>query len=63
MDKIRYDSADVLQLTGWSQAYLDMICSQGRIIYVRPTGGRRYFKKEDIEDFYNNLHPLKTKVD
>ncbi len=63
MEKIRLDSADVLQITGWSQAYLDMICSQGRIKYTRPTKGRRYFKKEDIEAFFDNLHPLKTKVD
>jgi predicted site-specific integrase-resolvase len=58
MDKLRYDSADVLEITGWSQGYLNMICSQGRIKYTRPTGGRRFFKKEDIEAFYDNLHPI-----
>ena len=57
MEKLRLDSADVLAITGWSQGYLDMICMQGKINYTRPTGGRRYFKKEDVEAFYDSLHP------
>jgi hypothetical protein len=55
MKKLRLDSEDVLEVTGWTQSYLDMICSQGKIIYTRPTGGRRYFKEQDIEAFFDNL--------
>lgn len=55
MSKIRLDSSDVLEITGWKQSYLDMICSQGKIRYTRPTGGRRYFKKADIVAFFDNL--------
>ena len=55
MNKIRLDSLDVLNITGWTQSYLDMICSQGKIKYTRPTGGRRYFKEQDIEAFFDNL--------
>lgn len=55
MNKIRLDSADVLEITGWTQSYLDMICSQDKIKYTRPTGGRRYFKEADIEAFFEGL--------
>ncbi len=55
MSKIRLDSTDVLEITGWTQSYLDMICSQGKIKYSRPTGGRRYFKEADIEAFFEGL--------
>jgi len=55
MSKIRLDSEDVLEKTGWTQSYLDMICSQGKIIYTRPTGGKRYFKEQDVEAFFDNF--------
>jgi len=55
MSKIRLDSTDVLEITGWTQSYLDMIFSQGKIKYTRPTGGRRYFKESDVEAFFDNL--------
>ena len=55
MEKFRLDSFDVLKKTGWTQSYLDMICSQGKIKYTRPTGGKRYFKEEDIHLFFDNL--------
>ena len=61
MNKIRLDSADVLEITGWTQSYLDMICCQDKIRYTRPTGGRRYFKREDLEAFFDNLHPNNLK--
>ncbi len=55
MNKIRLDSLDVLNITGWTLSYLDMICSQGKIMYTRPPRGTRYFKEQDIEAFFDNL--------
>ena len=55
MKKLRLDSEDVLEVTGWTESYLNMICCQGKIRYTRPTKGKRYFKEQDIEAFFDNL--------
>jgi excisionase family DNA binding protein len=36
---------------GLSVNYLHKLCHLGRITFFKPTGGRVYFKREDLEAF------------
>lgn len=42
---------EAVEFTGLSRAYIYKLCHFGRIPYYKPTGGRVFFKQEDLENF------------
>jgi excisionase family DNA binding protein len=43
--------AEAAEFLGLSVNYLHKLCHLGRITFFKPTGGRVYFKREDLEAF------------
>jgi len=43
---------DVIKMTGVKKKTLDYYCWQKLIPYSKPNGRTRYFKKEDVEEFF-----------
>ncbi|GHT78526.1 hypothetical protein FACS1894130_05270 [Spirochaetia bacterium] len=42
---------DAAQFTGLKKSYLYKLCHLGRIPYFKPTGGKVYFRQNDLEEF------------
>ena len=43
--------SDAVVFTGYSKAYLYKLSHQGILPCFKPTGGRLFFKREDLEKF------------
>jgi len=52
MDKTILTSEDVMQMTGIKKSTLDYYCWKKKIPYYQPTGRKRFFKKEEVIEFF-----------
>ena len=52
MEKTILTTDDVIKMTGVKKKTLDYYCWKKLIPYSQPNGRMRYFKKEDVEEFF-----------
>jgi excisionase family DNA binding protein len=54
---------DVQELTGWSKSHLYRLHQDGKLPAYRPTGGKLFFKQEELETFiFNNEEQSKSGI-
>ena len=57
MDNKRMTLADAETYTGFKRGYLYKLMHLGKIPYYKPTGGRAFFKQDELDAFlFRNRH-------